>query len=219
MPTTTRAGGVALVAGSVMIGGFRFLHGDLPADDADAALHFIAHHGFYAGIHLGTVCGVLLWTAGIVMLTGAFTHPTATAFGRLAQAAALVGAAVFITDFTIDGVTGQDLAHAYAAPGAHPQLLVAAETAFALLRGTSLVSIAILWAIPLMLLAPALRRDGFPGWLAWTGLAAGAVSFVAAAALLYRQDLFPGVILYGLLASIVMPIWSIALGVVTYRRP
>ncbi|MEW1840061.1 hypothetical protein AB0392_19125 [Nonomuraea angiospora] len=215
-----RFGGLTMIAGALMIAVFRFAHGDLPAADAGAALHFINHHPFYAGVHLATVFGVLLWTAGIVNLTGTLTHPTAAALGRLARAAALIGAAVFITDFTVDGVTGQDLAHAYAsaAPADQPQLEHVAQTAFAMLRGTSLVSIAILWAVPLMLLSPALRRDGYPSWLTWAGLLAGALSFTAAVALLFQPELFPGVLLYGLLASIVMPLWSVALGLTMWRH-
>ncbi|MGW6501435.1 hypothetical protein [Nonomuraea angiospora] len=148
------------------------------------------------------------------------THDKLVVRGRLARAAALIGAAVFITDFTIDGVTGQDLAHAYAsaAPADQPQLEHVAQTAFAMLRGTSLVSIAILWAVPLMLLSPALRRDGYPSWLTWAGLLAGALSFTAAVALLFQPELFPGVLLYGLLASIVMPLWSVALGLTMWRH-
>ncbi|GLW99454.1 hypothetical protein Misp02_35410 [Microtetraspora sp. NBRC 16547] len=217
---TLRLGALTTIIGALMIAGFRFAHGDLPAADPAAALHFIAHHAFYAGVHLGTVLGVLLWTAGILNLTRTFTHPIAVVLGRLALVAALVGAAVFITDFTIDGVTGQDLAHAYAtaAPADQPHIERAAQTAFSMLRGTSLVSIVILWAIPLMLLAPALRRDGYSSWLAWTGLLAGATSFLAAVALLFQPELFPGVLLYGLLASIVMPLWSIALGLTMWRH-
>ncbi|WP_157570814.1 hypothetical protein [Microtetraspora malaysiensis] len=217
---TLRLGALTIIIGALMIAGFRFAYGDLPAADPAAALHFITHHAFYAGVHLGTVLGVLLWTAGILNLARTFTHPIAVVLGRLALAAVLVGAAVFITDFTIDGVTGQDLAHAYAtaAPADQPYIERVAQTAFTMLRGTSLVSIAILWAIPLMLLAPALRRDGYSSWLAWTGLLVGATSFLAAVALLFQSELFPGVLLYGLLASIVMPLWSIALGLTMWRH-
>jgi hypothetical protein len=52
----------------------------------------------------------------------------------------------------------------------------------------------------------------------WSGLGLGAVTVLAAIALLLREDLFPGVLLYGLLISIVVPLWSMALGVVLWRR-
>jgi hypothetical protein len=132
-----------------------------------------------------------------------------------------VGAAVFIVDFSIDGVAGQDLAAAWetAAPAQRPELELAARTAFTILRGTSLTSILILWGVPLLLLlGRAMLLDGYARWLGWTGLTVGAVIILAALALLLREELFPGVLLYGLLASIVVPLWSLALGVAMWRR-
>lgn len=62
-----------------------------------------AHHPFYAGVHLGTIAGVLLWAGGVVALTGTLSDPLAVLSGRLARKATHTGAAIFITDFTIDG--------------------------------------------------------------------------------------------------------------------
>jgi hypothetical protein len=131
-----------------------------------------------------------------------------------------VGAAVFIVDFSIDGVAGQDLATAWQAapPAERPELELAARTAFTILRGTSLTSILILWGIPLLLLGRALLLEAYPAWLSWTGMAIGAVIIPAALALLLREDLFPGVLLYGLLISILVPLWSLALGLAMWRR-
>jgi hypothetical protein len=36
--------------------------------------------------------------------------------------------------------------------------------------------------------------------------------------LLLQPDVFPGVLVYGLLASIVVPLWSVGLGLVMWRR-
>jgi hypothetical protein len=49
-------------------------------------------------------------------------------------------------------------------------------------------------------------------------MAIGAVIVPAALALLLREDLFPGVLLYGLLISIAVPLWSLALGLAMWRR-
>jgi hypothetical protein len=131
---------------------------------------------------------VLVWAGGIVALSGTLTSGQAGILGRVGTASVLVGAAVFIVDFSIDGVAGQDLATAWQAapPAERPELELAARTAFTILRGTSLTSILILWGIPLLLLG--------------------------------REDLFPGVLLYGLLISILVPLWSLALGLAMWRR-
>jgi hypothetical protein len=219
-PAVLRLGGGCAIAGALAIAGFRLSHGDLPAADPPGALAFITRHPFYAGIHIGTILGVLVWVGGIVAFSGTLSSGLAGVLGRLATASVLVGAAVFIVDFSIDGVAGQDLATAWqaAAPAQRPELELAAQTAFTILRGTSLTSILILWGVPLLLLGQAMLLDGYARWLGWTGLAIGAVITLAALALLLREDLFPGVLLYGLLASIVVPLWSLALGLAMWRR-
>jgi hypothetical protein len=219
-PAALKLGAGCTIAGALAIAGFRLAHGDLPAADAPAALAFITRHPFYAGIHIGTILGVLAWAGGIVAFSAALRSGLAGVLGRLATASVLVGAAVFIVDFSIDGVAGQDLAAAWetAAPAQRPELELAARTAFTILRGTSLTSILILWGVPLLLLGRAMLLDGYARWLGWTGLTVGAVIILAALALLLREELFPGVLLYGLLASIVVPLWSLALGVAMWRR-
>ena len=122
------------------------------------ALRFITHHPFYAGVHLGAIVGVLAWVGGFVALAGTLKHGAGNVFGRLGAASALVGAAIFIVDFSIDGVAGQGLAEAWAAasPSDQADVELAAQTAFTILRGTSLTSIIIscgdclscCWAVP-----------------------------------------------------------------------
>jgi hypothetical protein len=218
--TALRLGAGCTVVGALAIAGFRLSHGDLPAADAPAAMRFIADHPFYAGVHIGTVLGVLAWVGGIVALAGTITARLAGVLGRLATASVLVGAAVFIVDFSIDGVAGQDLATTWAAatPADRPELELAARTAFTILRGTSLTSILILWGVPLLLLGRALLLEAYPAWLGRSALGIGAVIVLAALALLGWQDLFPGVLLYGLLITIVVPLWSVALGATMWRR-
>jgi hypothetical protein len=87
-----------------------------------------------------------------------------------------------------------------------------------MLRGTSLTSIIILWGVPLLLFGSAVMLEGYPAWIGWSGVAVGAVTILAALALLLQPDLFPGVVVYGLLASILVQLWSVALGVLMWRR-
>jgi hypothetical protein len=217
--TVARLGAVCVVLGSLAVLGFRIAHGDPPAADAPAALRFITDHPAYTGVHLGAILGVLVWAGGLVTVAGTFRHGLSRALGRLGATSVLVGAAIFVTDFAIDGVAGQDLAAAWAAaaPAARAELELAYQTAATMLRGTSLISIVILWGLSLLLFGRALMHEGYPAWLSWTGVAAGGATVVGATAQLFQPDLFPGALVYGLLVSLVQ-VWSVALGVVLWRR-
>ena len=216
-----RLGGVCAIVGSLAVFGFRLAHGDPPAAEPEATLRFIAGHPAYAAVHLGTILGVLAWVAGFIALADTLTHSfEARLLGRWGTASVLVGAALFIVDFSIDGVAGQDLARAWlAAPAeARADLVLAAHTASTMLRGTSLTSIVILWGVPLLLFGRAVLLEGYPTWLGWTGFATGAVTVLGATALLLEPELFPGVFVYGLLASVAVQLWSLLLGVLMWRR-
>jgi hypothetical protein len=219
-PTALRLAGVTTMVGSLVVLGFRLAHGDLPAADANAALQFISERPMYAGVHLGSVLGVLVWVAGFVALSGTLGNGLSRELGRLGAASMLVGAAIFVVEHSIDGAAGHDLAKAWAtaAPAARADLVLAAQTAFTMLRGPSLTAIIALWGFPLLLFGLAVRLESYPAWLAWSGVAVGAVTILAAIALFLQSDLFPGALLYGFLVSVIVQLWSLVVGIVTWRR-
>jgi hypothetical protein len=218
-PAALRLGAVCVVVGGVAVFGFRLAHGDLPAARPEAALRFIIAHPAYAGVHLGAIGGVLVWAGGLIALSGTIRHRFARVVGRMGAASVLVGAAVFIVDFSIDGVAGQALAKAWAAapPSGQAELVRAADSVFTMLRGTSLISVGVLWGLPLVLFGRAVLLEGYPSWLGWAGLAVGAATVIGATTLVLQPSLFPGVLLYGLLVSVVQ-LWSVALGNLMWRR-
>ena len=138
-----RVGGICLVIGSLLTFVARLLHGDLPADDAQAALAFIADRPIYAGVHLAAILGVLVATSGFVALASSFTQPVTWLMGRLGSSAAVVGAAVYTVDFSTDGLSGAELASKWqaAAPADKPAIVQSAATVFAALHGPSLIGI------------------------------------------------------------------------------
>jgi hypothetical protein len=215
-----RIAAIGLVVGSVAVFGFRAAHGDVPAYNPALALPFIAAHPAYASIHLGADIGVLIWLGGLVGLTSSLTEQSAGAFGRLGLACALVGSAVYIVDFSIDGLAGQTLARAWlgAAPAEQARLELSAATLLTALLATSLISIAILWGPTLVLFGLAVTRQGYPSWVGWSGVIIGAATFLAATTQYLRPGLMPGVWIYGGLGSIVQ-IWSALLAIVVWRRP
>lgn len=223
-PTTRRSalriGGLCAIVGSAVFAGFRLNHGDLPAADAQAALHFITEHGFYAGVHIGAILGSLISVAGLVVLTSTLTRPTGRLLGRVGAASMLVGLALFSLEHSIDGVAGQSMAGAWAAaaPDGKAVLVQAAYTAFQMLRAPSLLGTLLLWGLAPMLIGRALVVDGYPAWLGWTALGLGVTTVGGSIGLLFREDLFPGFLVYGVLASLLVPLWTIAVGVVMWRR-
>lgn len=214
-----RVGAVCMIVGSVAVFVFRAAHGDLPADVPEAALRFIASHPSYRGVHLGVILGVLIWVGGFVALSSTFEHRVAWVLGRLGAASVLIGAAVFIVDFSIDGFAGQALGDAWAvaSPSERADLERAAGTVFTALGGTSLISISILWGLSLVLFGRAVVLESYLSWLGWTGLVVGAATFTGATAQFLQPGLLPGFLIYGPLVFIVQ-LWSLALSVAMWRR-
>ena len=70
----------------------------------------------------------------------------------------------------------------------------------------------------MLLVGLSIRLDGYPAWLGILGTVIGAVTLTAAVGLCLWPSLFPGVLLYGVLASVVAQLWLAAVGVVMLRR-
>jgi hypothetical protein len=217
--TFSKIGAVCVVVGSIAVFTFRAAHGDLPAADPAAALDFIAARPYYAAIHLGTILGVVLWVGGLIVLSSGLTRQGASMLGRLGVASAVLGGAVFVVDFAVDGWAGSALAARWssAPPTERADLEHAADIVFTIAGGTSLVSIAILWGLTLVFFGLALTQEGYPVWLGWSGVIVGLVTFVGAVGQYLHRDLIPGVWIYGLLVSLAQ-LWSLALGVAMWRR-
>ncbi|GAA1310994.1 hypothetical protein Psi02_54490 [Planotetraspora silvatica] len=64
----------------------------------------------------------------------------------------------------------------------------------------------------------AIKVEGHPAWLGRAGGVIGAATTVGPLVCCFRYDLFPGVLLYGLLVSVIVPLWGIASGITMWRR-
>lgn len=218
-PAVRRTGGVLALVGALLVSGFRLAHGDLPAADAPAALSFIHEHPLYAGVHIGAVTGVLISAAGLVLVAATVRTERARVPAGLAVASLLVGAAVYTVEHITDGITGQGLAGEwYAVPAERATTELSAGILFAILRGPSLAGIVLLWGLPVLLMALAVRADGGPRLLGAAGAAVGALTVVGAVVLLFAPDLFPGVLVYGVLASILVQAWIASTGIWMLRN-
>ncbi|WNQ11253.1 hypothetical protein MJA45_27250 [Paenibacillus aurantius] len=210
---------LGLMAGSLLVLIFRGMHGDLPAGDAHAAMGFIAHHPFYKGVHLGAVVGVMVTVLGLVSFVGTLKNGSARLVGWLSASIASVGAAVHIMEHSIDGHAGETLAHTWEAASVAEQAGIehSAGTIFVALHGPALVGISMLWALAVLLLARVSRLEGYRSWLFWSGSIVSALTFVLCLIQFLYPDFIPGVLIFGLLVSLVQ-LWIFSLGAALWRR-
>jgi hypothetical protein len=215
-----RLGAICLIVGSMCVLVVRLAHGDLPTDTGEQALSFVAASPLYPLTHLGDWVGVLIWTSGLVALSASLTDRTAWAVGRLGAVSVLLGAAVHITEFSIDGYALPTLANAWAAAGSadRPSLEYGARLVLVAIGGPSTSALAILWGSTLVLFGLAVRSEGYESSLGWTGMIVGAVIFALGAIQFVKPNVvFPGVIMYGG-GTIVSQFWTLVLGVLMWRR-
>lgn len=215
-----KAGGVCIILGAIVFATARLMHGDTPAAHAEAALNFVATRPTYAAVHLFAVLAAFVALAGLIALAHSLTRPSAWLLGRAGVAAFVVGLAVFAVESTSEGLALPELADAAtgAAPGERAELIGAAHAVAAATHGPSLVAMALLYGVSLTLFGLAIVLDGYPSWLGWSGAVIGAVTLIAAAGLFLSPTLFPGALLYGVLASMIAQLWLLATGISMLRR-
>ncbi|MER7501443.1 hypothetical protein AB0L05_20965 [Nonomuraea pusilla] len=215
-----KIGGVCAVLGAVVFTTARLLHGDTPAADPRAALDFVASRPTYAAVHLVAVFAALIAMAGLISLIKSLAHPTARVLGRAGLASYAVGLAVFSVESTGEGLALPELAEAAAkaAPAERAELVRAAHAVAMTTHGPSLAAMALLYGVPLLLVGVAMALDGYPAWLGWAGTGVGAATLLAATGLFLSPPLFPGALLYGVLGSMIVQLWSVAVGVTMLRR-
>jgi len=212
-----KSGGVCLIAGPVI---FRVLHGDTPAADAEAALNFVRNRPIYPAVHIFAVLAALVSLIGLLALTRSLGRPASWLMGQAAVISGTVGLAIFGVESTSEGLALPELARAAsnADPSQQAELVRAARAVAAVTYGPSLVAIALLIGAPLLLFGIAMLLDEYPSWLAWAGVVIGGVTTLAAVGLFLVPSLFPGFLLYGVLASVVAQLWLLTTGMVMLRR-
>ncbi len=215
-----KMGGGCAILGAVAFATARLQHGDTPAADAEAALRFVASRPGHPAVHLFAVFAALVALGGLIGLATSLARPSAWILARVGAASAVVGLAVFAVESTSEGLALPELAAAAAetTPAEHAELVRAARAVAAVTHGPSLVALALLYGISLTLIGLAMVLDDYPSWLGWAGMVVGAATLIAAAGLFLVPTLFPGALLYGVLASMVVPLWLVAAGITMLRR-
>lgn len=215
-----RIGAVCLVVGSVLVVVSRAVfHGDLPADKGGAAaLSYVAAYPMYPLVHFIDVLGFLVFAGGLVALSDSLTQRVAWAIGRLAVASVLVGTAVHVVDFSTDGFLPM-LANAWAvaSPAERTNLELGTRVVLAVIGGPSVISLIVVWVSTLVLYGLAVKREGYVGWLGWTGVILGTVIFVMGTIFYLKPNSYPGVLFYGG-GTLAAHLWAICLGIAMWRR-
>ena len=125
-----------------------------------------------------------------------------------------------VAEFSVDGYALPTLAGQWAtAPAAERAALEAgARLALVVIGGPSTSALVILWGTTLPLFGLAVREEGYPAWLSWSGLVVGAPVFALGVVQFARPNVvFPGVVLYGG-GTIATQLWTLALGLAAWRR-
>ncbi|MER7077433.1 hypothetical protein SAMN02982929_06506 [Saccharopolyspora kobensis] len=189
----SRAGAVCGLVGTLGYLVAFLLHGDLPDQTTESLLTFIADRP-WALHHLAIVFCLLLWVAALAGLAHSLSGGIAWVLGRMGQGVAMLGMAVLLWHYNIDGPALEGLADAWIrAEGAEKAVLL--ERATILVAATSgmfPLYVALLLGLPFLLFGLALvKSEGHPSWLGWTGAAAGAIAFAVGVANFTGFDVLP----------------------------
>ena len=155
---------------------------------ADAALASLAELADWVWpvIYFGFIFGALLWVGALVALASTLTAGAAWALGRLAVAAAIVGATLHTVDGSLNAGALAGLARAWevAPEGERAALVQNGDLLLRVLDATWAGVITLFHGAPFVLagLAVVLSRL-YPAWLGWIGFIGGAGSLVVGIAM------------------------------------
>jgi hypothetical protein len=218
--TRTKIGAAALTIGSVAVGVFGVAHGVLPEGSGRAVLAYVTDHPHYAGVHFGSIVGVILWTMGVSVLPSVLGRPAASLLAQLGVVGAVVGAAVFVIQFSIDGFGHHTIARRWAdAPPAEQESLERiVERLEVLLLGPAFAWTALLWGLPVVLFGLAVALgERFPSWLGWLGVLFGVAVFAVATMRFLQFSVLPDGLVFAA-STLGAALWGAALGSVMWLR-
>lgn len=213
-----RVGAVCALVGSLGYLVALLLHGDLPDQTTQSVLTFIAGRA-WAFHHLLIVFFLMLWVAALGALAHAFVDSLSWVLGRLGTGAAVLGLAVLLWHYNIDGPALEQVADAWtgAEGAARAAELERGRVLLAATSGMFSLYVALLLGLPFVLFGVAVARDRqFPTWLGWTGLVAGSLALAVGATNFAGTRLLPMQLF--VVSALVLSLWMFALGLWMWRR-
>lgn len=216
--TFLRAGAVCAVAGTLGYIVAFVLHGDLPDQTTESLLTFIAERPWALHHLLINFC-FLLWIAALAGLAYSFTSGLAWVLGRLGHTMALLGMAVLLWHYNIDGPALEHVADAWVdAAGADKAVLLERGTILAeATTGMFPLYVALLLGLPFLLFGLAVvNSKEYPSWLGWIGFVAGGTAFVVGAINFAGFDMLPMNLF--VFVVLLLDFWMIAIGRLMWRH-
>lgn len=214
-----RLGGMLGVVGGLGYLLTLLLHGDLPDQTTEVALEHIAGRPEWRLLKLALMACVLCWIGAFMALVRSLPAGISGFLGRWAVAITIVGVAIVVVEYAIIGHALKDVADAWRAGPADAQVeLRMAEVMLAITGGLFHSVVAWMLGLPYMLLGTAIAWGrGYPRWLGWMAVIAGAGAFLAGTTRFLGIGLVPYPLLYG---GFVLPlnVWLAAVGVLMWRR-
>ena len=216
--TFLRAGAICALVGTVGYVLAFVLHGDLPDQTTESLLSFIAGRPWALHHLLINLC-FLLWIAGLSGLAYSFTSPGAWVLGRLGQVSALLGMAVLLWHYNIDGPALETVADAWvSAEGAEKAALLERGTVLTLATSAMFpLYVALLLGLPFILFGLAVvTSPDYPSWLGWIGAAAGGLAFVVGTTNFAGFDALPMTLF--VITVLLLDVWMLAIARLMWRH-
>lgn len=215
-----RIGGAAAVVGATLLFIGTFLHpAQADPNDALAAFQEYAADDLWVASHLTQFFGFALIVAGLVALSRSLSTGVTAGLARLAVAGSVASLALVAVMQAVDGVALKVMVDSWvnAPPAEKP---VAFQAAFAVrqieIGVVSLVGIVFGITVVLYGLAIALSHT-YPKWLGWLAVISGVAVSLGGITTAYTG--FSGLAMkINMLASSVLLVWFIIVGVLMWRR-
>lgn len=213
-------GGVLAVVGGLGYLGTLLLHGDLPDQTTELALEYIAGRPEWRVLKLSLITFALCWIGAFVALVRSLPGGISGVAGRWAVASAIIGVSIVVVEYAIIGHALKGVADAWqVASGQDAAMhLRMAEILLTITGGLFHSFVAWMLGLPYVLLglAVALGR-GYPRWMGWVAVVAGAGALLAGTTRFVGIHLVPYPLLYG---GFILPLtlWLAAMGVLMWRR-
>lgn len=215
-----RIGAVSAVLGTVANVVASAGHGDLPETGTRAALDFVAARDTWSLVHLTSIVAVLLWLVAFLALSSSMPRGASWVLARFGIVSILVGAALHVVFFSIDGYALKVAADAWAAaPEPDRGSLLQAGDLVLLIQNSQFVSaIALVLGLPFVLFGLAVAfSHTYPAWLGWLGAAAGAGAFFTGVTRFVLLELVPDPILFGVF-GLGVSLWMAVMGALMWKR-
>lgn len=214
-----KIGGACGILGGLSVLVLTLIHGDVAAD-TQSALRSVGARVDWQFMYLAFILGTMLWVGAFVALADSIADSAGRALARMGTASAVVGAAVGVVDYAIDGYSFKVLAERWvSAPAAErAELERIGDALILILGGTFNGYVALLYGLPFVLcgLAVALGRT-YPAWLGWVGAAAGAGCLVAGTTGFLSANVVPPVLQFAVFMC-GTNLWLAVMGIMMWRR-